>query len=95
MPQLLINGKNTVPVRAVNEFEGHTVGAFLGILNATGRAETTFAAEGNKLHISAVRATVHGAPKRGVTTVNHLVNVIDNNFRGRGVEVSQPLIYFL
>lgn len=43
-----MNGKNTVAMTAVEQFEGHGGGAFPGIESATGRTETAFAAKRHK-----------------------------------------------
>ena len=49
MPQLFINGENTMPVSALNEFKRHGIGTLLRVFYTTSRAETTFATERNEL----------------------------------------------
>ncbi len=48
MAEVLFNGKDTVPVYDVYEFEGHGSGALHGIEVAAGRAEAAVAAKRNK-----------------------------------------------
>lgn len=79
MPQVLIDRKDTVPVRNVDELKRHVGGAFHGILIAAGRAETAVAAERDIFEVAAFRAAVHGTAKRGVTTVDHLLDVFDDS----------------
>ena len=81
-PQVLINRKDTVPVRDVDELKRHTGGAFHGILVTTGRAETAVAAERDIFEVAAFRAAVHGTAKRGVTTVDHLLDVFNDSVAG-------------
>lgn len=76
--ELLIDGKDAVAMGALDEFEGHGIGTVLAVFDAAGRAETAFAAEGNKFHVSAFRTGVHCAAKRGITAMDHLVNVGDD-----------------
>ena len=68
-----------MPVNTGNEFARHTKGSFLIVHVATGRTKTAFAGIGNKFKFSAVGATPKSSAMRGVTTVNHLVNVIDDS----------------
>lgn len=48
MAEVFIDGKDTVPVYDVYQFEGHGSGALHGIEVATGRAEAAVAAEGDE-----------------------------------------------
>lgn len=77
-PQIFIDGKNAVSMGTGDEFKSHAVGAFLGILDPAGRTETAFASERNELHVVAMRAHVHSAPKRRVATMDHSVYVSNN-----------------
>lgn len=49
IPELLINGKNTMPMRDMEQFEGHGGRALHGIEIAAGRAEATVATKRDKL----------------------------------------------
>ena len=65
-------------VNAGNEFGGHMKRAHLVALLTTGGTEATFAAEGNKLKLTAFRAAEHGTSEGGITTVNHLFDIFEN-----------------
>ena len=64
---------------AGDKLKSHTGGAFLGIFDPTGRTKAAFASERYKLHVIAMRAYVHSAPKRRVATMNHSVHVSNDN----------------
>ena len=49
IPELLINGKNTMSVSDIDQFKGHRGSALHGIEISTGRTETAVAAKGDKL----------------------------------------------
>ena len=48
IPELLINGKNTMPVSDIDQFKGHRSSALHGVEISAGRAETAMAAERNE-----------------------------------------------
>ena len=77
--EVFIDGENTMPVSNINQFERHVGGTFHGILIAAGRAETAVAAERDELKVAAFWTAVHSAAKRRVTTVNHLLDIIDHS----------------
>lgn len=79
MPKLFIDSKNAMSMSAGDQLESHTVGSLLGIFDATGRAEPTFAAERNKFHISAMGTDIHGSTKRRIPTMDHFVHVFHYN----------------
>ena len=79
MAKVLIYSKDTVSVRYIDELESHVGGTFHGILIAAGRAETAVAAERDELKVAAFWTAVHSAAKRRVTTVNHLLDIIDHS----------------
>ena len=66
----------------MNEFERHGIGTVLTVFDTAGWTETAFAAERNEFQGSTFGAAIHGAAKRRVTTVDHLVNVFDNSLTG-------------
>ena len=78
-PETLINRKDTVPVRDIDEFKGHIGCAFHGILIAAGRTETAVAAEWDKLEVAAFWTAVHSTTIRRVTTMNHLLDVFNHS----------------
>ena len=79
MAKIFINGKNAMPMCTVYQLKGHRGRTFLAVFNTAGRTKTAFTAERDKLHISAMRAQIHGAPKGRVAAVNHLVNVFNDD----------------
>lgn len=82
VPEILINGKDTVPVCAGDKFEGHACRAFLTVFHSAGRAKSGVATEGNKLKVSAVWACIHGTAEGRVATVDHLGDVFHFNISG-------------
>ena len=78
VPELGINGKNTMPVGNIEQFKGHRGGALHGIKVAASRTEAAVAAERDEFQLSTVRTAVHGTAKGGVTTVNHFIYVFNN-----------------
>ena len=84
MPEPLINGEDAVAVLAAEELEGHGGGAFLAVLDATGRAEPALAAERDELHLAALGAGRHGSAEGRVAAVDHFLDVL--HFNGPGME---------
>ena len=72
------NGKNAVPVLDVDNLEGHGGSPVKGVFDAAGRAKTAVATERGKLEVTADRAAKHSPAKRGITAMNHLVNVFNH-----------------
>ena len=65
-----------------DKFERYTCGAFHSIFVPTGRTKAAVTAKRNKLEITAVGAGVHGAAKRRITAVDHLINIFHLSFSG-------------
>ena len=84
LAEVLVDGKDAVPVRDPDQLKGHRGSALHSIFIAAGRTETAVAAEGDKLEFSAVRAAVHGAAEGRVTTMDHLADIFDDG--GTGME---------
>ncbi len=80
--QFFGNGKDTVSVFYMDDFERHGGGAVNGIFVATGRAETAFTAERDKFKVSAFCTTIHGAAIGRVATVRHAVNIFHDRMAG-------------
>ena len=78
VPELGINGKNTMPVGNIDQFKGHRGGALHGIKVAASRTEAAVASERDEFQLSTVRTAVHGTAKGGVTTVNYFIYVFNN-----------------
>ena len=80
--EVFINGKNKVPVRAVNEYGGHFSRTVNAVFITAGGAKPGMAAERDKLKFTAVGASIHGTAIRRVPAVNHFINVFHNNRTG-------------
>ena len=89
IPELFVNGENTVAVRGIDEFKGHGGSALHGIKVAAGRTEAAVAAERDKFQLSAVGTAVHGTARGRVTTVDHFINIF--HLRISGVK---SILYF-
>ena len=76
--KLFRNSKNTMTMFTVNNLKGHGGSAINRIHVSAGRTKTAFAAEGNKLKLTAFRAAEHGTSEGGITTVNHLFDIFEN-----------------
>ena len=71
IPELFVNGKDTVAVRYIDKLKGHGGNVLHGVGISTGRAKMAVAAEGNEFRLSAMRAAEHCLAKGGISTVNH------------------------
>ena len=69
--QVCINGKNEVPVCAVNELEGHFSRAVNAVFIAAGGAELRMVAKRDKFKFTTVRTAIHGAAIRGIPAAYH------------------------
>lgn len=77
--KFLRNGKNAMSVNALNDFERHGSGALDGIEISAGRAETAFAAKGNKFERTTRRTPIHGSAISRISAMNHLFDAFKNN----------------
>ena len=75
-PEIFIYGKNTVTVGNIHQFKRHTGSAFHGIFVPVCRAEPAMAAKRNKFKFATGRTAIYGTAKRGITTVDHLIDVL-------------------
>ena len=82
MTKFFIDCENTMTVCAVKKLKGHTGRTFLGILHTASGAEAAFAAEGNKFHVVASGADIHGTAKRRITTMDHLFDIFHLSISG-------------
>ena len=69
-------------VCAVKKLKGHTGRTFLGILHTASGAEAAFAAEGNKFHVVASGAGIHGTAKRRIATIQHFIDIFHLRISG-------------
>ena len=82
LSQVFVNGKNTMAVGDINQLKGHGGSALHGVEISTGRAETTMAAERDKLKLTAVRTAIHGAAKGRIAAVYHFIDIFHLSFSG-------------
>lgn len=75
--QKFIDGEDAVPVPYADKLKGHIGSTFHGVLRAAGGAEAALAAERDKFELTAGRAAVHGAAKRGISAAEHLIDIFD------------------
>lgn len=67
-------------VGTVDEFKSHRSSAVNGVHVATGRTKAAVTAECDKFEIATLGACVHGTAKRRITTVDHLVYVLNDRW---------------
>ena len=84
VPELFVDGKDTMAVWDIDELKGHGGSAFHGIFDAAGRTEAAVAAERDKLLLTAGRAAVHGTAKGRITAVDHLIDILYLGASGGG-----------
>ena len=77
-----IKCKNAIAVLDIDVFKRHTGGAFHSIFNSAGRTKAAVTAKRNKLEVTAMRAGIHSAAKRGITAVDHLIDIFHLSFSG-------------
>ena len=66
-------------VSTLNKLKGYEIGSVLTVFDTTGWTESALTAERDKFKIAAFGTGIHCPTERGVTTVNHLVNVINDS----------------
>ena len=79
MPEFFRNGKDTVPVSAVDKLTCHSSGAFASVKITACWTESGMTSKRNKLQVAAMRAGIHGTAVSWVTAVDHLVNIFNFN----------------
>lgn len=67
LPELFINGKDTMTVCDINQLKGHTGRALHGIFVSAGGTETAVASERDELKLVAVGTTIHDPAEGRVT----------------------------
>lgn len=82
IPELLINGKDTMAVGNIDQFKGHRGSALHGIFIAAGGAETAVAAERDGFQLSTVGTAVHGTAGRRITTADHFIDIFHLSLSG-------------
>ena len=78
MAEIVINGKNAVSVLNRDNLKRHSGSPVYGVHVTAGGTETGMASKRNELEIATESAAIHGATEGRVTTINHLINVLDD-----------------
>ena len=78
VPELAVDGEDTVPVDAADELKGHGGSALHGVQVPTGGAEAAVAAERNEFQFAAVGTAIHCTTKGRIAAVDHLLNIFDD-----------------
>ncbi len=76
------NSEYTMPMNALNDFEGHRSSSLDRIEISARRTETAFAAKRNKSERTTRRTPVHSAAVSRITAMNHFFNAFKNNRTG-------------
>ena len=66
----------------IDDLKRHRGSPVNGIHVAAGRTEAGLTAEGDKFEISAGRAGIHGAAKRGVAAMDHFFYIFNDRVTG-------------
>ena len=82
IPEVFIDGEDTMAVPDIDGFKRHGGITLHGLFIAAGRTEAAVAPERNKLKVAAMRAAIHGTPKRRVATGKHFIDVLHLGFSG-------------
>lgn len=77
--EFLGDGKDNVPVAAVDQFRGDGIGAVCLIGGAAGIAEAGFAAEGHIVEMIAVMAVVKAIASFAIAAAKHFFNLVLDN----------------
>ena len=72
----------TMPMNALNDFEGHRSSSLDRIEISARRTETTFAVKRNKFERTTRRTPVHSTAVSRITAMNHSFNAFKNNRTG-------------
>ena len=89
--KLFRDGKNTVTMNALNNFERHGSSTLDRIEVSTGRTETAFAAERNKFERTTRRTPVHSAAVSRISAMDHLFDA----FKDNGASLKGVLDFFV
>lgn len=75
--KILINGEDTMPVLATDEFKRHVGCTIHRVFSATRRTKATAASKRNEFGFATIRTFVFSTAERGRAAVNHLVDVFN------------------
>jgi len=99
MAQGIVNGKDKMPMRAVDQFEGHSSRPVIRIFCSTGRAKLGMAAKRDELEVTAMWTAIHGPAIGRIAAVDDLFDIFQNDRSGfdivfdNFVIVSKHLLY--
>lgn len=79
MAELFVNGKDKMPVCALEQFKRHSGSPVVGVLCAAGGAELGMASERYEFEFPALGTAVHGAAIRGIAAVDDLFDVFHDD----------------
>ena len=82
IPEVFIDGEDTMPMFNVDELESHGGSAFHTVFVTTRGAKTAVAVERDVFKISTMRTMIHGTTKGGIPAVDHLVNIFHFSISG-------------
>ncbi len=82
LAEILINGKDTMPVGNIYQLERHGGGTLHGIEVSAGRTEAAVASERDKFQLTTLGASEHCPAKGGIATVDHFIHVFNNRSTG-------------
>ena len=77
IPELFIDGEDTVAVLNIYQFKGHRGSALHGVEIPAGRAEAAVASKRDKFQFAAFGAAKHSPAKGGIATVDHFIHVFN------------------
>lgn len=69
----------TMPVNALNDFEGHRSGTLDRIEISAGRTETAFTVKRNEFERTTRRTPIHSTAVSRISAMNHLFDAFENN----------------
>lgn len=101
MAQGIVNGKDKMPMCAVDQFEGHSSRPVIRIFCTTGRAKLGMAAKRDELEVTAMWTAIHGPAIGRIAAVDDLFNIFQNDRSGfdivfdNFVIVSKHLLYHI
>ena len=79
MAQEIVNGKDKMPMCAVDQFEGHSSRPVIRIFSSAGRAKPGMAAKRDELKVTAMWTAIHGPAIGRSAAVDDLFDVFQNN----------------
>ena len=66
----------------LDQFKSHGIGSVLTVFDATGWTEPALTAKRDKFKISTFGTGIHSTAESRITTIDHLVNVVNDSLTG-------------